>query len=240
MLDYSSLDAVAAVVREGSFERAAAVLSVTPSAISQRVRGLEERVGAILITRGQPCRATAIGARLCAHVEQVRLMEADVTRTLPNFTEAPTATRLTVHVAVNADSLNTWFAPAAAAFAAETGALLNIILEDEAYTAERLRNGDVLAAVTSDPVPVQGCRTMPLGALRYVATASPDFTDRFFSKGTNKETLNAAPMICFNRRDLLQADWAREAFDIELEAPTHWVPATQAFLDMSLAGWGGR
>lgn len=237
MLDYPSLAALAAVAREGSFEKAAAALGVTPSAVSQRVKGLEERVGAILLTRGAPCRPTDVGAKLCAHVEQVRLLEGEVARDLPGLTGPATATS-TVRVAVNADSLSTWFPEAAARFAAETGAMLDLVLEDEAHTADRLRSGEVLAAVTADPTPVPGCKTYPLGAMDYAAVASPDFMARFFTDGVGPDSLRAAPMLRFDRRDQLQARWAMDAWGVKIAPPTHWTPSTPGMLDMTLAGLG--
>jgi LysR family transcriptional regulator (chromosome initiation inhibitor) len=237
MLDYASLAAVAAVAREGSFDKAAAVLGVTPSAVSQRVRSLEERVGAILLTRGVPCRPTDIGAKLCAHVEQVRLLEGEVIRDLPGLA-GPAPVSSTVRVAVNADSVSTWFPEAAAQFAAETGAMLDLVLEDEAHTADRLRSGEVLAAVTADPSPVSGCKTYPLGAIAYVAVASPAFMARFFADGVGAESLQTAPILRFDRRDQLQARWAREAWDVTISPPTHWAPSTPGMLDMTLVGLG--
>jgi len=237
MLDYPSLAALAAVAREGSFEKAAAALGVTPSAVSQRVKGLEERVGAILLTRGAPCRPTDVGAKLCAHVEQVRLLEGEVARDLPGLTGPATATS-TVRVAVNADSLSTWFPEAAARFAAETGAMLDLVLEDDAHTADRLRSGEVLAAVTADPTPVPGCKTYPLGAMDYAAVASPDFMARFFTDGVGPDSLRAAPMLRFDRRDQLQARWAMDAWGVKIAPPTHWTPSTPGMLDMTLAGLG--
>jgi LysR family transcriptional regulator (chromosome initiation inhibitor) len=237
MLDYASLAAVAAVAREGSFDKAAAVLGVTPSAVSQRVKSLEERVGAILLTRGVPCRPTDIGAKLCAHVEQVRLLEGEVIRDLPGLA-GPAPVSSTVRVAVNADSVSTWFPDAAAQFAAETGAMLDLVLEDEAHTADRLRSGEVLAAVTADPSPVSGCKTYPLGAIAYVAVASPAFMARFFAGGVDTESLQTAPILRFDRRDQLQARWAREAWDVAISPPTHWAPSTPGMLDMTLVGLG--
>ena len=155
MLDYPSLAAVSAVVREGSFEKAAERLGVTPSAVSQRVRNLEERLGAILVMRGQPCVATELGGRLCAHVDQVQLMEADLAPML-SPRDGPAERPLTLKVAVNSDSLSTWFTEAAAGFARATGHLLDLLIDDEAHTADRLRSGEVVAAVTADPEPVQG------------------------------------------------------------------------------------
>jgi LysR family transcriptional regulator (chromosome initiation inhibitor) len=239
MLDYPALAAIAAVVREGSFERAAERLGITPSAVSQRVRGLEERLGTILIVRGQPCTATELGGVLSAHFDRVQLLEADLA---PAF--APQAGSAghppTLKVAVNADSLATWFAHAAALFAQSTGMLLDLTLDDEAHTAARLRTGEVLAAVTADPTPVQGCKTLPLGSLPYLACASPAFVARHFEAGVNGATLARAPYLRFDGRDLLQARWAREAHGAALDGPAHWVPSTHGFLDFALAGvaWG--
>jgi LysR family transcriptional regulator (chromosome initiation inhibitor) len=237
MFDYASLAALAAVAREGSFEKAAAALGVTPSAVSQRVKGLEERVGAILLTRGAPCQATQIGAKLCAHVEQVRLLESEVVHDLPGLA-GPAPGPATIRVAVNADSVSTWFPRAAALFAAQTGAMLDLVLEDEAHTADRLRSGEVMAAVTADPAPVAGCKTYPLGVLDYAAVASPAFVTRVFPDGVDAEGLATAPILRFDRRDQLQARWAREAWGAAIRPPTHWTPSTPGMLDMTLAGLG--
>ena len=127
MLDYASLSAVAAVVREGSFERAARALNVTPSAISQRVKQLEERLGGVLILRGQPCTATEKGRLICRHVEQVGMLEHELHGSLPRLVSAEaTDARVTIRVAVNADSLGTWFVGAMAAFLKADRALLNV------------------------------------------------------------------------------------------------------------------
>jgi LysR family transcriptional regulator (chromosome initiation inhibitor) len=198
MLDYLALAAMAAVVREGSFERAASILGVTPSAVSQRVKGLEERLGAMLITRGTPCLPTPIGAKLCAHLEQVRLLEADISDDLHGLA-GPRGERPTLRVAVNSDSLSTWFPEAAAQFTAATGALLDLVLDDEAHTAERLRTGEVVAAVSADLVAVAGCKIHPLGALDYVAVTSPAFHADHFADGVDGRSLEAAPMLRFDR-----------------------------------------
>lgn len=240
MLDYAGLAALTAVVRQGNFERAASVLGVTPSAVSQRVKALEERMGTVLVIRGQPCQATAAGARLCAHVEQVSLLEGELANDLPELGHLGSAAPATptIRVAVNADSLGSWFMPAAAAFAGSSGALLDIILDDEEHTADRLRSGEVLAAITTHGDPVQGCRTVRLGDLVYVATANPAFVRRWFAGGVTPEALTRAPHLRFDRRDELQARWARDAFAGNLEGPVHWIPATQGFVDGTLAGLG--
>jgi LysR family transcriptional regulator, chromosome initiation inhibitor len=236
MLDYPSLVALGAVIHEGSFERAAKVLGMTPSAVSQRVRGLEERLGAILIIRGQPCGPTDLGRRLCAHLDRVQLLEDDLAPMLGGNSVA--AKSLTLKIAVNADSLATWFPRAIAAFGRGSAISLDVTLDDETHTADRLRSGEVLAAVTADPEPVQGCKTMSLGTLRYAACASPDFIGRHFGSGMDKATLAMAPHLRFDRRDMLQARWALATYGIDLSAPTHWIPSTQGFVDLALAGLG--
>ena len=237
MLDYLALASVAAVLREGSFDKAAAVLGVTPSAVSQRVKGLEERLGVALLTRGAPCLATPIGAKLCAHLERVRLLEADISGELEGLAgrrdEKPT-----LRVAVNSDSLATWFPHAAAQFTAASGALLELVLDDEAHTAERLRTGEVMAAVSADLAPVAGCKIHPLGALDYAAVASPAFHAEHFANGVTVRNLRSAPMLRFDRRDELQFRWMREACGEIVLPPTHWAPSTHGMLELTLAGLG--
>jgi DNA-binding transcriptional LysR family regulator len=192
MLDYAALNALAAVVREGSFERAARALHVTPSAVSQRIRQLEERTGGALLVRGQPCVATEAGLQLCRHVERVGMLEHELREALPalGMGGGEAGERVTVRVAVNADSLATWFIDAAASFAAQApAALLDLTVDDQDHTAERLRSGAVLAAVTALAQPVAGCNSEALGTMHYVAAASPGFVRAHFAKGVGARTL---------------------------------------------------
>jgi LysR family transcriptional regulator (chromosome initiation inhibitor) len=237
MLDYSALSALAAVIREGSFERAARTLHVTPSAISQRIRLLEERVGCALVVRGQPCTATEAGRRLCQHVDRVRLLEQDLEGALPALAPEGIA-RVPLPVAVNADSLATWFAPAVAAFAAEAPVWMEIAVDDQDHTAEWLRSGAVLAAVTGTARAAAGCSSQPLGVMRYVAAASPAFVDRHFPRGVGARSLALAPSLVFNRKDELQARWARRLCHRHVELPRHTLPSSHAFIAASLAGMG--
>lgn len=237
MLDYAALSVVAAVVREGTFERAAAVLHISPSAVSQRVRAMEERLGAILILRSQPCQPTELGRRLCAHFDAVRLLEADLGL---NSGLNSGAQPVTLKIAVNSDSLAGWLAPAIVDFAHRSGLLVDLAMDDEAHTADRLRSGEVVAAITSDSLPVQGCRSIRLGELRYLACASPDFVARHFPSGPTADALRDAPYMRFDRRDDLQARWAMEQAGAPPGELVHWIPSTRAFLDLALRGlaWG--
>ncbi len=237
MLDYAALAALAAVVREGSFDRAARALHVTPSAVSQRVRLLEERVGCALVVRGQPCRATETGRRLCQHVDRVRLLEQDLQGTLPALAPEGVA-RVALPVAVNADSLATWFAPALARFAANAPVLVELAVDDQDHTTEWLRSGAVLAAVTGTARPAAGCSVRPLGAMRYVAAASPAFVKRHFAAGVGAGTLARAPSLVFNTKDELQDRWVRRLCHRHVELPRHTLPSPQAFVTAAVAGMG--
>jgi LysR family transcriptional regulator (chromosome initiation inhibitor) len=231
MLDYSALSALAAVVREGSFERAARALHVTPSAISQRIRLLEERV------RDQPCRATETGRRLCQHVDRVRLLEQELQGALPALAPqgiAPVA----LPIAVNADSLATWLAPALATFGAEHPVLMEVSVDDQDHTTEWLRSGAVLAAVTATARPAAGCNSRPLGAMRYLAAASPAYVQRHFADGVGAGSLARAPSLVFNTKDELQARWARRLCHRHVELPRHMLPSSQAFVAAAVAGMG--
>lgn len=236
MLDYAALSALAAVVREGSFERAAQALHVTPSAVSQRIRLLEERMGCALVRRGQPCQATEVGRRLCQHVDHVRLLEQELQTALPAL--APEATRPLLPLAVNADSLATWLAPALAHYAAQAPVLLDVAVDDQEHTAEWLRSGAVLAAVTARARPPSGCNSQPLGAMRYLAAASPGFVARHLAQGVDARSLARAPSLQFNTKDDLQARWVRQLCGKPVELPRHTLPSSQAFVTASLAGMG--
>lgn len=241
MLDYAALAAVAAVVREGSFERAARALNVTPSAVSQRIKLLEERLGSVLVIRGKPCVATDTGRLLCRHVEHVGMLEAEMRGALPRLS-GPDSETVTLRVAVNADSVGTWFIDAMAAFVASEAepALLDVALDDQEHTVEWLRSGTVLGAVTAHAQPVQGCNSVALGSLSYAAVASPAFVRRHFPSGVTAAALARAPALTFNRKDRLQAQWVSRLCRRPVDARTHWLPSAQAFIDASVAGigWG--
>ncbi|MBQ0820030.1 MULTISPECIES: LysR family transcriptional regulator ArgP [Microvirga] len=235
MLDYAQLATLAAVIRTGSFERAAQHLNVTPSAISQRIKLLEERLGVVLVVRGQPCTATEVGQRLCQHVEQVALLEGSLRGSLPGLQAE--SRPVTLRIAVNADSLATWFI---SAMAKTDGYLFDLVLDDEDHSADWLRRGEVVAGVTGHSTPIQGCDCHPLGALRYVATANPEYCARWFADGFSELAAARAPCLIFNQKDRLQAEWLRQVLGVDVHPPLHWLPSSQAFVDAALAGigWG--
>jgi len=226
------LSALAAVLRRGSFEVAAADLAVTPSAISQRIKALEDRVGTSLINRGSPCTGTKAGLRLAKHAEDVGLLESQLSRDLSLGKGAGPAR---LRIAVNADSLATWFV---AAMASVKDVLFDLVIDDQDHSADWLKRGEVSAAITATQKPVAGCDSVALGSLRYIATASPDFIRQWFSDGVNAVTLQNALCLTFNAKDALQRNWIAENTGQRLSPPGHFLPATQAFVEAARAGMG--
>ncbi|MEQ0559947.1 LysR family transcriptional regulator ArgP [Amycolatopsis sp. NEAU-NG30] len=223
-----------AVVDEQSFDAAAARLHVTPSAVSQRVKALEQRTGRVLLLRTKPVSLTPSGkvivrfARSLAQLEQDALTELGL----------GAATR-TLSIAVNADSLATWFLPVLAALPESLGICFDLQREDEGHTAELLREGLVMAAVTASPQPVQGCTSHRLGRMRYRAMASPAFVARWLAAGPLPVQLPAAPVIVFDRKDemqdrFLRALTRRRSFTLV----RHYIPASESFTDAVAAGLG--
>lgn len=238
MFDPAQLAALSAVLRTGSFERAAQMLHVTQSAISQRVRQLEEQAGTSLVIRSQPCRATDAGERLFRHAEELRMLEQGVRRDLGLALPGEGKVRgwPTLRLAVNADSLATWFVPAMADVEA---VLFDLVIDDQDHSADWLQRGEVRAAISGSPKPVQGCDCRPLGALRYLATASPAFVERWFgAEGVTAQRISEAPVITFNAKDRLQTRWAERALGIASMGPSHWLPSSHAFVDAAIAGLG--
>ncbi|SIN81635.1 LysR family transcriptional regulator ArgP [Vannielia litorea] len=225
-----ALLALHAVLRTGSFEGAAAALNVTPPAISQRIRKLEERMGTPLIRRTTPCEATETGARLYRHAEELGLLARALAADL-----GQPAAPATLRLAVNADSLATWFIEA---MAGVEGLSFDLVVDDEGHSADWLRRGEVLAAISAQPGPVQGCDVHALGTLRYHATCAPAFAARHFPQGATAEALARAPCLNFSTKDRLQAQWMEAATGAQPAPPQHRLPATSAFIDAALAGLG--
>ncbi|MCH1864954.1 LysR family transcriptional regulator ArgP [Nocardioides sp. CFH 31398] len=195
------LAALAAVVDGGTFEAAARALHVTPSAVSQRVRALEQQVGQVVVTRTAPCRPTGTGEVLLGLARQTALLAAETTERLG---ESGGVRR--VAVAVNADSLATWFRAVLAEVAGWPGVALELHVADQDHTTRLLRTGRVLAAVTAESAPVQGCTARPLGVMRYHPVAAPGVLERA-RRADGGLDWRRLPMVRFDEDDALQHDW---------------------------------
>jgi LysR family transcriptional regulator, chromosome initiation inhibitor len=226
----AQLDALVAIAECGSFEGAARQLHVTPSAVSQRIRALEAAAGQVVVSRGAPCRPTAHGERLVQLGRQTRLLHDEARAALGALPAVD------LPVAVNADSLATWFRDVLAEAAGWTATALAVHVEDQAHSQDLLRRGEVLAAVTSDPVPVQGCAVEPLGALRYVPAAAPGFASRW--EGEDGPDWSAMPMMAFNEKDNLQHQQLLRRGIQEPPPVVHHIPAAGDFLAAIRLGLG--
>jgi LysR family transcriptional regulator (chromosome initiation inhibitor) len=236
-LDPAQLRALRAVVDEGTLEAAARALHVTPSAVSQRLKALETATGRVLLVRSKPARATASGEALVRLARQLDLLMADA---LDELGAEPPADRpdrpVTVALAVNADSLATWLLPALAPLAASCCFDLHVV--DQDHTSALLRDGTVMAAVTSQAQAVPGCRVTRLGAMRYRPMASPAFAARWFPDGVTAAALARAPNVEFDRRDALQQRYLRRRTRAAVTPPVHHVPSSGDFLTAVRLGLG--
>ncbi len=235
MLDYKLLQACAEVIRHASFEKAARELGLTQSAISQRVKLLEDRLGQPLIIRAKPIVATAAGKRLLQHYQSVRLLEQDLQDDLPDIPSDGGFGQ--VALAVNADSLATWFINVPKCLFDEFGLLVHLSVDDESLNHEALLDGRVLGAISLRPTPMQGCRARPLGKMRYVMVVSPEFQKRYFSAGVTADALRSCPAVNFSHHDELQNQYLKTYFGLNPgDFPAHTVPSSQGFVTVAEQG----
>jgi LysR family transcriptional regulator, chromosome initiation inhibitor len=232
-LDPVQLATFQSVIEQGSFDAAARLLHVTPSAVSQRIKALEQVVGQVLVRRARPCVPTAAGRPLVRLGGQVALLEDEALEAARGALSGDARTR--VAVVVNADSLAGWFLPALTGL---PDVIFELHTDDEGHTAELLRAGTVMAAVTTERVAVQGCRVQRLGAMRYLAVAAPAIHAAWFGGRDLAAALASAPMIRFNRKDVLQHRFARMITRRDVDPPTHFVPASASFTEAVRLGLG--
>lgn len=229
----AQLEALVAIADHGTFEAAARHLHVTPSAISQRIRALESQLGRVVVQRTAPCRPTRDGEVLLRLARQVQLLHDELGEALDH----DGGVSVDLPVAVNADSLATWFRAVVGAVAGWGDVALRLHVEDQAFSSGLLRSGDVLAAVTSEPTAVQGCSVERLGSLRYVPAATPELAARW-RRGRGPDWA-AMPVVVFNEKDSLQHD-VLAARGVRVPRVVHRVPTSADFaaaVRLGL-GWG--
>ncbi|WP_278939713.1 LysR family transcriptional regulator ArgP [Pseudomonas helleri] len=235
MFDYKLLSALAAVVEQAGFERAAQVLGLSQSAISQRIKLLEARIGQPVLVRATPPSPTDIGRRLLNHVQQVRLLERDLQRVVPALDDEGLPERL--RIALNADSLATWWAQAVGDFCADNQLLLDLVVEDQTVGLKRMRAGEVAACLCASERPVAGARSVLLGAMRYRAMASPAFIARHFPQGGKAAQLPKTPALVFGPDDFLQHRYLA-ALGVDGGFEHHLCPSSEGFIRLTEAGLG--
>jgi len=233
MLDYKLLQALATVVEFGGFERAGEQLGLSQSAVSQRIKALEVRLGQPVLIRHPTLRPTPAGQRLLNHVQQVQLLERDLRAALPTLEEASPRLR----IALNADSLATWWAVAVGDFCRTEGLLLDMVVEDQDVGLKRLRDGEVAACLCASDQPIAGARCVPLGTMVYHPFATPDYIARHFPDGPTVEAFRRAPAIVYGPHDQLQHRFLASC-GYHGSFPYHLCPSSEGFVRLTVAGMG--
>jgi len=238
VLDPAGLDCLAALAEAGSFEKAAQLLAITQSAVSQRLRSLESHVGHLLVVRARPLRLTEPGKVLLRYARQMHALRADAARELG----ATLGREERLPIAVNADSLATWVLPALDPLVRagqRQGYGVELIVDDQDFTHDWLRQGEVLGCVSTVSQALRGCACQPLGRMRYVAAASPAFIAKALPDGLHAGNFAHQPFIVFNRKDDMQAQWVSQAFGVrEPRLKERYVPSSEAGARAAAMGWG--
>lgn len=238
--DPDALECLAAIVEEGGFERAAVRLSITQSAVSQRLRSLEAQVGTVLLVRSRPLKPTSAGRLLVKHAMQMRLLRADLDTDLQDLAPGTGTLREEerISIAINADSISTWALPALSPLV-QAGLPLEIITDDQDFTHEWLRQGQVLGCVTTVRQALRGCKVLPLGAMHYVAVAGAHYAQEYCPHGITPHNFRDIPFIAFNRKDDLQAEFLGRVGGLKHVVPNlRFVPSSEGQVRAALAGWG--
>ncbi|WP_186224649.1 HTH-type transcriptional regulator ArgP [Burkholderia gladioli] len=234
-IDPRQAAAFLAVVETGSFEQASQRLHVTASAVTQRVRALETALGASLVLRTRPCRPTSAGMRLLQYLRRISLLQADLQADLGADHQSP----VPVAIALNSDSLGTWFLPALSSILAGDRLLFEIVMEDQDHTFALLESGMTIGCVSTEPNPMRGCSATALGAMRYRLLAAASFAARWFPQGLNRKDARQAPVVAYSRRDTLSSSFLKKRLGLPDGAyPCHYVPGTHTHFQAVQHGLG--
>lgn len=236
MLDYKLIESLAMVCQEGGFEKAARSLCLTQSAVSQRVRQLEDRLGLPVVVRGTPPEPTEMGSRLIAHYHRVRQLERDLEEELPL---ALSEDFLTLAIGVNEDSMATWFTSAVGELARARRYALHISVDDQDETHKLLKMGKVVGCTSTRSEPIQGCAVVYLGRVDYVCLASPSFAEEWFPRGLDSDAARRAPAVLYSPKDRSHQRFLEQALENPPEFfPHHFVPSSHGFIEAVRGGLG--
>jgi LysR family transcriptional regulator (chromosome initiation inhibitor) len=234
MLDYKLLHAFSVVVDEQNFAKAASVLSITQSAVSQRIKTLEQTLGQPVLVRAQPLVATHIGKKLLAHYQQVKLLEQDI---IPDISVNSKTETITANIASNADSLATWLIAAIGDVGHQYNIAVNFRLADENRTINYLKDGEVFGAISTHERALPGCTLDKLGEMHYLLVAAPSFVERYFPRGINEHALERAPAVTYDQKDDMHTTYIEQTFGLRGGSyPCHTVRSSEAFVAFATQG----
>ncbi|MDC7235256.1 MAG: ArgP/LysG family DNA-binding transcriptional regulator [Spirochaetales bacterium] len=230
MYDYRQLEALGAVIEEGGFDRAADVLGLTQSAVTQRVKQLETLMGKPLLIRSNPPVPTEAGVPLYTHFKKVRLLEEEL-----DSATAEGLSGMPLSLGVNASTLGSWFLP-----------VLNFIMNNtlvdlhvgEAWVVHKLlKNGDIAGCISLRQRPSRGCYVDYLGKLVLRCFATRDFKDRYFPRGIDAESMRSAPAVLFHPESQMMQRFQKKVLDVHpFEVPTHIIPSQSEYMQMIGSG----
>lgn len=237
MYNPRGLAALLAVIDSGTFDKAAARLCVTPSAISQRIRQLETELGQTLLIRSSPPRATRAGAAVLRYARQLEQLDAALEAELHHEDDGR---RYRLTLAVNADTMGTWLLKdCLAEWSRREDVMLELLIDDQDRTHRLLQDGNVTGCISAMAKPPQGCLSLPLGIARYHAVASREFHAKWFADGMSASAIQAAPAVRFNSKDLLQHRYVDHYFSLDSEQlEFHAIPATHSYAEWIALGMG--
>ncbi|SFV03857.1 ArgP/LysG family DNA-binding transcriptional regulator [Pseudoduganella namucuonensis] len=231
-IDYKALAVLDAVASHGSFEKAAAALGISQSAVSQRIKALEDASGRLLIVRGAPCVPTGLGQRLISHHRNVRLMEAALDIDLGNRVSMPE-----ISVAIDAASLATWFPLALGPLLSPPRCQLDIHQAGREQALHMVQEGSVFGAIAArceSPSALNGPATTPLGVMRHVCVATPVFAGHWFGDGFSAEAAQLAPAVVSDRSH--HSRFLADTLGVKGPYPRHTLPLTPALYECIYGG----
>lgn len=239
MLDYTHLEALLAVAKEGSFEGAGKSLGMTPIGVASRIRKLEERMGVKLLKR-KPTEPTKAGAALCTYTSQIVEIEDELMAEQRANGLQSSGDSKRLKIAVTDDSLTYWIGHVLNTNQSneDNPLLFDITLCDLDHTVDLMRNGSVIAGFTSSATPVHGFKSFRLGERWYRAVASPDFITQHFQRGVCAETISSAHCIRLSTQDSSNLQWLDQQFDTYPKVFCTRLPKHQLIIEMCLAGVG--
>ncbi|WP_028865449.1 LysR family transcriptional regulator ArgP [Psychromonas aquimarina] len=232
--DYKLLAALNAVIEQQSFELAAEKLCISQPAVSLRLKSLEEKLGQPVVIRGQPLTVTPAGEKLLSHYKMVQQLESDL---LPSLSSDTPSKPIKISLAVNADSIATWFIDAMSPILKNNLVEMNLLIASGEHTLDKLRSGQAIGGVTNVEQPLPGYRSFKLGKMNYILVASREFKNRYFSMGVNKASLKMAPGITYDQKDNMHLHFIGKHFKLDSsEYYCHRVSSSEAFVDLAKRG----
>lgn len=229
MFDYKLIEAYAAVIFEGGFEKAAQKLFITQSAVSQRIKLLEEEFGQIILLRTSPPQPTEFGRKILGLYNQVVQLEDEVRS---SYQASDSGRYTSIPIGINADALSTWFFQAVRPFLERSRVVLDLLVDDQEETHRFLKDGKVLGCISTKTSPLQGCSVCYLGNVEYSLFCSRSFQQKWFPNGLEQEAIRQAPMITFNRKDQLNQKILGKIFDRPpVDYSTYYIPNSELFID---------